>query len=189
MGAQHASGDVLVFLSPTARVITPEWLDELLMYAQRADVGAVGALMTLPSQQLWHTGMIFAGPEGLPIEPLRRFPYGYSGYMGRLCYAQNISALSGDCLMVRKETFFSAGGFDAKFQCDYYDADLCLRLREQGYLNVWTPFARLTVSPNKAAENAADAEAFVQRWSGVLHHGDPYYNPNFSTSKEGFRLS
>lgn len=191
LGAQKANGDVLLFLNPNTQVVTAEWLEELLMYAQRSDVGAVGPLMTLHNRNLWHTGMILGlGKDGTIDEPFRGFPLGYNGYMGRLGYAQNVSALSGDCLMIRKEVFCASGGFDVSYQHSLFDADFCLKLRSKGYRNVWTPFAQLNIEPaSQTSANNGDVKLFAQRWSREVRKGDPYYNPNFSAAKEGFRIS
>lgn len=187
--AKCASGDVLVFLSPNAEIVTPEWLEELLMYAQRDDVGAVGPVMVRNDNTLWHTGMVLGlGADGLPGEAFQTFPHGFDGYMGRLAYAQNVSALSGDCLMIRKDLFLTAGGFDLSLSGDLGAVDLCLKLRDRGLVHVWTPFSCLKITP-RAANTDAERNIFARKWKHFLSMPDPYYNPIFSTEGEGFRIT
>ena len=111
-------------------------------------------------------------------------------------YAQNFSAVSGACMMMRREVFHEIGGFDEEFQVLYYDVDLCLRLRKAGYLVLWTPFAELylyeakNVAVDKKTESKEDMETecrlFYNRWSEQIKEGDPYYNPNLPVIGEDF---
>ena len=120
------------------------------------------------------------------------------GYMGRLCYAQDVSAVTGACLLVKKSIFEEVGGLDESFAISLNDVDFCLKLREKGYLNVFTPFAELyhfeSVSRGlddngeKARRYNRESEQFRQKWKEVLEAGDPYYNPNFSLDRSDFAL-
>ena len=127
-----------------------------------------------------------------------RMPVQNLGYMGRLCYAQNMSAVTGACLMVKSSLYNLAGGLDEGFAVSLNDVDFCLKLRQLGYLNVWTPFAELYhyESVSRGADDAGEkaerynreAEAFRKKWREVLEKGDPYYNPNFSLDRSDFSL-
>ena len=118
--------------------------------------------------------------------------------MGRLCYAQNVSAVTGACLLVSKELFEKAGGLDESFAVSLNDVDFCLKLREKGYLNVFTPFAELyhfeSISRGlddngeKAQRYSKESEQFRNKWKNVLEAGDPYYNVNFSLDRSDFAL-
>ena len=118
--------------------------------------------------------------------------------MGRLCYAQNVSAVTGACLMVARKPFDEVNGFDPAFAVSLNDVDFCLRLREKGYLNVFTPFSTLYHHESKSRGSDADGEKaaryeresalFRERWKELLEAGDPYYNPNFSLDHADFRL-
>lgn len=186
---QVAQGETLVFLSPNAVIVTPEWLEELLMYTQRRDVGAVGPVMVRNDNTLWHTGMILGlGAEDMPGEAFQTFPYGFDGYMGRLAYAQNVSALSADCLMLRKDVYLEVGGFDSALSGELCAADLCFKLMERGYVNVWTPFACLKITPREDVDEQGQ-DYFVRKWQHLLSSTDPYYNSNFSTDGEGFCIT
>lgn len=199
LGAQRAEGDYLLFLDSRSEVITADWMEELLMYAQREDVGAVGAKLYHPDETICHAGLVLGlGAErtaGRIFDGQHRRSL---GYMGRLCYAQDISAVSGACLMVKRERFVAAGGFDESFANSLYDADFCLKLRERGYLNIFTPFAELyfrgteysaeNADPGEKEQLAGEAARFRERWADILAAGDPYYNVNFSLDRSDFSL-
>ena len=121
--------------------------------------------------------------------------------MGRLCYAQDVSAVTGACLMVSKDDFRGAGGFDEDFAVALNDVDFCLKLREKGLLNVFTPFAELfhyesasrgsdveDAEKEKAERYDREAALFREKWKEVLAAGDPYYNPNFSLDHSNYTL-
>ena len=120
------------------------------------------------------------------------------GYMGRLTYAQNVSAVTGACLMVSKKCFDEVGGLDESLKVRFNDVDFCLKLLRAGYLNVFTPFAKLyhyesksrgfDESDEKQAEFKKEADIFKERWGDVLEKGDPYYNPNLSLDKPDCRV-
>ncbi|WP_051226344.1 glycosyltransferase family 2 protein [Butyrivibrio sp. MC2013] len=199
-GVSHASGEYIILLNNDVEVISVNWMEELLMYAQRSDVGAVGAKLYFPDRKIQHAGVVLGlgahrtaghshyGQEGMNL-----------GYMGRLCYAQNVSAVTGACLMVSRQDYDSVGGLDESFEVSLNDVDFCLKLREKGLLNVFTPFAELTHYESASrgldlqGENAArydrESEKFRTKWKKVLEKGDPYYNPNFSLDRSDFSIN
>lgn len=190
-GVQNASGDYIIFLNTYTSVITPSWIEEMLMYAQRNDVGAVGAKLYCQDKTIQHAGIILGlGEKGIAGRCHYRLPKENLGYMGKLFYAQNFSAVTSECMMIKKSIFESAGGFDGSFEMAFNGIDLCLKLREKDLLIVWNPYAELYCyeSKNKGLEDTkdkkirldAEAERFREKWKQVLEKGDPYYNPNFS---------
>lgn len=120
------------------------------------------------------------------------------GYMGRLCYAQDASAVTGACLLVKKALYDELGGLDEEFAVALNDVDFCLKLRKKGLLNVFTPFAELyhyesaSRGSDMSGENAKryeeEAERFRNKWKDELEKGDPYYNPNFSLDHSDYTL-
>ncbi|MEI3211157.1 MAG: glycosyltransferase family 2 protein [Lachnospiraceae bacterium] len=143
-GVKQTKGDYILLLNNDTEVITVNWMEELLMYAQREDVGAAGAKLYYGNKTIQHAGVV------LQLGAHRtagHSHYGQSrenlGYMGRLCYAQNVSAVTGACLLVKKSLFKEVGGLDESFAISLNDVDFCLKLREKGLLNVFTPFAEL----------------------------------------------
>lgn len=181
------------------QVITVNWMEELLMYAQREDVGAVGAKLYFADKGIQHAGVVLGlGAHRTAGHSHYKQPQENMGYMGRLCYAQDVSAVTGACLLVKKSIFEEVGGLDESFAISLNDVDFCLKLREKGYLNVFTPFAELyhfeSVSRGlddngeKARRYNRESEQFRQKWKEVLEAGDPYYNPNFSLDRSDFAL-
>ncbi len=198
-GVSHASGEYILLLNNDTEVITVNWLEELLMYAQRKDVGAVGAKLYYPDKTIQHAGVVLAlGAHRTAGHSHYKQPKANLGYMGRLCYAQNVSAVTGACLMVKKTLFDEVGGLEESFAISLNDVDFCLKLREKGYLNVFTPFAEcfhyesisrgLDDQGEKAERYNRESEQFRKKWKAVLDAGDPYYNPNFSLDRSDFSL-
>jgi GT2 family glycosyltransferase len=199
-GVKNSTGDYIILLNNDTQVITVNWIEELLMYAQRKDVGAVGAKLYFPDRKIQHAGVVL----GLGAHRTAGHShYGQAGmnlgYMGRLCYAQDVSAVTGACLMVSRKKYDEVGGFDEGFAVSLNDVDFCLRLREKGYLNVFTPFAELyhyeslsrglDLEGKNAARYDKESEHFRTKWKAVLEKGDPYYNPNFSLDRSDYSLN
>ena len=199
-GAKFAAGEYLLLLNNDTQVITMNWMENMLMYAQRPEVGAVGAKLYYGDLTIQHAGIVIGlGAHRTAGHTHYKINHDNLGYMGRLCYAQNVSAVTGACLMVRKSLYEELGGLDESFKVALNDVDFCLRLREQGYLNVFTPFAELyhyeSASRGSDIEDAAkaqryneEAEHFRTKWKEVIDRGDPYYNPNFSLNYSDYSL-
>lgn len=199
LGVEVAEGEYILLLNNDTQVITVNWMEELLMYAQRQDVGAVGAKLYYGDKTIQHAGVVLGLGAHRTAGHSHYMQHRENlGYMGRLCYAQNVSAVTGACLLVSKELFEKAGGLDESFAVSLNDVDFCIKLREMGYLNVFTPFAELyhyeSVSRGlddqgeKAKRYNEESARFRDKWKAVLEKGDPYYNPNFSLDRSDFSL-
>lgn len=196
-GAAQANGKYILLLNNDTEVISPDWLQEMVMYVQRGDVGAAGAKLYYPDNTIQHAG-IGIGLLTLAGHYHRNFPRSHPGYMGRLTYAQDVSAVTAACIMVRRDVWEEVGGLDETFKVAFNDVDLCMRIRQAGYLIVWTPFAELyhyesksrgsDSTPEKRARFLGEVERFQTRWAKELAAGDPYYNPNFSLDQEDFTI-
>lgn len=188
--AEQARGDFLLWLGDGAGVMAEGWLQQLLNHGQRSEVGAVGGKLLSADGNIRHAGLLLGlcGPVGRVFEGAS---FDDAGYMQRLQIDQNYSALSGECLMVHRELFQQLGGFDeSPLLARWADVDLCLRLQQSGYLNVWTPRVQLLMdAPPDAASSAVEEDEFYRRWLPVLAH-DPAYNAGFSLQVEqGFKLA
>jgi glycosyltransferase involved in cell wall biosynthesis len=198
-GVNQAKGEFLLFLNNDTEIITVNWMEEMLMYAQREDVGAGGAKLYYEDMTIQHAGVI------LGLGAHRTAGHGHykegrlnMGYMGRLCYAQDYAAVTGACMLVNRRKYEEVGGLDPAFAVSLNDVDLCLKLREKQYVNVFTPFAELfhyeSASRGSDLEGAAakrydiESEMFRQKWKRVLDKGDPYFNPNFSLDRSDFSI-
>ncbi|MBR1701042.1 MAG: glycosyltransferase family 2 protein [Lachnospiraceae bacterium] len=199
LGAKQASGEYLVLLNNDTEVITINWMEELLMYAQREDVGAVGAKLYYADHTIQHAGVVIGlGAHRTAGHSHYKVAQTNLGYMGRLCYAQDVSAVTGACLMVKKSLYDELGGLDESFAVSLNDVDFCLRLLEKGLWNVFTPFAELfhyeSVSRGlddngeKAERYNRESASFREKWKTFLEKGDPFYNPNFSLDRSDFSL-
>lgn len=194
---KKATGEYLLFLNNDTEIITPQWIEELLMHAQRAEVGAVGAMLYYPDNTIQHAGVVI-GLNGVAAHSFPHARRGEVGYAGKLCYTQNMSAVTGACMMTRKSVWDKVGGFDESFAVSFNDIDYCIRIRKKGYLVVWTPYAELYHWESKSRGRAGfgsrkkellrSAEAFREKWRMELEAGDPYYNPNFSLRGDGYLL-
>ncbi len=198
-GANAASGEYLLFLNNDTEVITVNWLEELLMYAQRTDVGAVGAKLYYPDYTIQHAGIVLGlGAHRTAGHSHYRVNKENLGYMGRLCYAQDVSAVTGACLMVKKTLFEQVQGLDEELAVALNDVDFCLKLRAMGYWNIFTPFAELfhyesnsrgmDLTGQNAERYNKECALFKEKWGQVIDAGDPFYNVNFSLDRSDYSL-
>ena len=171
---EDATGTMLLFLSAALLPITPDWLECLLAQASRAEIGAAGARLDGRDGRLVHAGYVLE-PVCIAHAPAPGSDPGDPGYRGHFHLARTVSAVSGDCLAVRRDVFMAAGGFSAG-SGDYAAVDLCLKLAARGLRCVWVPQARLayTAAPKALREGAGWMRA---RWGTALA-ADPYHNPN-----------
>lgn len=197
--AKAAKGEYLLLLNNDTKVITPDWIQEMLMYAQREDVGAVGAMLYYKDNTVQHAGVVIGlGADRAAGHIHYRQPKENFGYMGRMCYAQDLSAVTAACMMVRKKLYQELHGLDERFGVAFNDIDFCLRIRRKGLLVVFTPYAELYhyESKTRGAEEGKEkkrrfqneVKLFHQRWDALIKKGDPYYNPNFSLDRDDFSL-
>lgn len=194
-GVKETSGEYLLLLNNDTEVISPEWIEEMLMYAQRSDVGAVGAKLYYPDLTVQHAGVTL-GMGDVAGHHFLRMPRNAVGYMGRLVYAQDLSAVTAACMMVRRDVWEEVGGLDEGFAVAYNDVDLCLKIRAAGYLIVWTPFAELyhyesksrglDTTPEQLKVHKHEVKKLRDKWADVLEKGDPYFNPNLTTARGDF---
>ena len=199
LGVKYATGEYILLLNNDTEVITVNWMEELLMYAQREDVGAAGAKLYYGDKTIQHAGVVIGlGAHRTAGHTHYKQHRQNLGYMGRLCYAQDVTAVTGACLMVKKSLYEEVGGLDEGFAVSLNDVDFCLKLRAKGLLNVFTPFAELfhyeSISRGlddngeKAERYNRESEKFREKWRKELEAGDPYYNPNFSLDRSDYSL-
>ena len=197
--ARRAKGEYLVFLDGGLKPAEKSWMTELLMYAQREDVGAVGGRLLFEDGTVRHAGIIIGlGRHRAAGRGHYRVSGSSSGYFGQMAIVEDVSAVSAECMMISARHFAEIGGFSEAYSTALTDVDLCLRLREKGYLNVYTPYAEMTGGSGKAIrleigagnrEYPRDAERFKTRWEKVLAAGDPYYNPNLTLDMTDYRIN
>jgi GT2 family glycosyltransferase len=192
--ARQARGEVLAFINDDTEVITPDWLERMLEHALRPEVGAVGAKLLYPNGAVQHAGIVLGITEHHCGHYLNGALGDAPGYANRLAAVQNLSAVTGACLVMRRAVFEDVGGFDEQFAGDYNDVDLCLRLRRRGLQVIWTPHARLVhhqcqtrghiINPARHAQLVLERLLFLERWGEEIARGDPYYSPHLTRDAE-----
>lgn len=197
-GVSFARGKYVLLLNNDMKVITREWMEELLMYAQRPDVAAVGGKLYYADNSIQHAGIVIGlGAHRAAGHTHYKDDKMHLGYMGRLCYAQDVTAVTGACLLVGREQYDQVGGLDENFSVAFNDVDFCLKLRKAGYLNVFTPFCELFhyESKTRGMEEGEklkrfqnEVALFREKWKEELEAGDPYFNPNFSLDYSDYTI-
>jgi O-antigen biosynthesis protein len=189
-GADQAKGEQLLFLNDDTQVIDAEWLTALVEQAQRPEVGAVGAKLLYPDNCIQHAGVTL-GICGGAGHAFRKLPNNRTAYFGLADLTRNCSAVTAACMIVPRKVFNQVGRFDEKLKVVYNDVDLCLRIRKQGYLILYTPFAVLyhfESATRGRLRPTREEELFCRRWSEAIRGGDPYYNPSLTLTREDWSL-
>ena len=187
-GAEHAKGDVLLFLNNDTLVLSEDWCDELVTQAWREEVGAVGARLLYQDGTLQHAGIIL-GVDGVIHEGAGDAPQA-GGYLGRTQLQRGAAAVTGACLATRRKVFEQISGFDPRLRVEFSDIDYCLRVRAMGLRVVYTPYATmyhyesrsrgLEALDTRRQRTSEERAVFFGRWGGAMGR-DPYYNRHFDT--------
>ena len=196
-GVSYAKGEYILLLNNDVEIINGSCLEEMLMFAQRKDVGAVGAKLYYSDDTVQHAGVIL-GLGGTAGHAHKHFGRSHPGYMARASIAQNLTACTAACLMMRRDVFDEVGGLDESFEVAFNDVDLCMKIRKKGYLVVFTPYAELyhyesksrgnDSTPEKLERFRGEIDRFKEKWQKQLDDGDPYYNPNLTLTRDDFSL-
>ncbi|QEP42043.1 glycosyltransferase [Ectothiorhodospiraceae bacterium BW-2] len=198
LGVQYAKGEVIGLINNDIEVINSNWLTEMVSHAMRPDIGCVGAKLYYSNNTIQHGGVIL-GIGGVAGHAHKYFPKESSGYFDRLNLVQNCSAVTAACLLVRKEIYQQVGGLDEEnLKIAFNDVDFCLKVREAGYRNLWTPYAELyhheslsrgeDDTPEKRARFESEVRFMQHKWGDILQN-DPYYSPYLTRQYEDFSLA
>jgi GT2 family glycosyltransferase len=192
---EHTDGEYLLVLNNDTQAVSEEWIEALLEQAQRPAIGAVGAMLIYPDETVQHAGVI-VGLGGVAAHSHKHYPQSAPGYFHVLQSVNNYSAVTGACMMVRRDVFLEVGGFDESLAIAYNDVDLCLKIRDAGYRNVYLPHVRLyhhesksrhvhDVTPEGIARFDREMDIIRARWRPLAMR-DPYYNPNLTLAREDY---
>ena len=192
-GVSHSDGEYILMLNNDTRMINADSISEMMGFVRRSDVGAVGARLYFGNNTVQHAGLVL-GLGGVANSQFLGSGREQVGYFYRSTCVQDLSALTGACLLTSKSDFESVGGFDESLAVAFNDVDFCLKLRAKNLLCVYTPFSEWyhleSVSrgldledEEKKARMESETEYFMSKWQSVLDNGDPYYNPNLSLTK------
>lgn len=196
-GVTYASGEYILLLNNDTEVINADCLKEMLGYCMREEVGIVGARLFYKDNTIQHAGMV-VGLGGIAGYVFAGQDRTEAGYFSRIVCAQDYSAVTAACMMIKKAVFEAVGGFSPELKVTFNDVDLCLKVRRYGKLVVYNPYAMLYhyVSKSRDSDDTMkrtksfnrESDIFLEKWSTMLKKGDPYYNPNLSLVKSDFSL-
>jgi glycosyltransferase involved in cell wall biosynthesis len=196
--ASQVHGEYLTFLNNDITIINKDWLEEMVSHACKDHVGAVGAKLYFPEDCVQHAGVIL-GINGVAGHCFKYATRGEPGQRNRLNLVQQFSAVTAACMLVKKSIFDEVNGFEEEhLGVAFNDIDLCLRIKEAGYVNLWTPYAQLfhheSISRgddnDQTRKTRVDSEIdyMRKRWGDLLRF-DPTYNPNLTLEYEDFSLA
>ena len=196
-GVRMSIGEYAIQLNNDTELITPNWLEIMLGYCQREDVGAVGVKLYFPDETIQHAGII-VGIGGIAGNRFKSIPKNGHGYFAKESMVENLSAVTGACLMAPKTIYEEVNWMNEDLAVAFNDVDFCLKIREKGYLVVYNPFVEFWhyESKSRGQENTpakikrfqGEMSTFEQRWGDILDEGDPYYNVNLSLDTEVYHM-
>jgi GT2 family glycosyltransferase len=198
VAVRHALGEVIAFLNNDLEVIEPLWLTEMVRFALQPAIGAVGARLLFPNDEIQHAGIVL-GMGGVAGHPHKGYQRHEMGYVGRAKVIQGFSGVTAACMVLRKEVFEKVGGFDEVYlPVAFNDVDLCLRIADAGYRIVWTPYAELyhhesasrgsDETPERRDKFLIENKVMEDRWGHRLER-DPFYSANLSLNRGDFNLA
>ena len=198
LGVKNVDGDFVIQLNNDTKILTKNWLEMMIGYSQQKEIGAVGGRLYYEDKTIQHAGII-VGLSGIAGNMLVNLPYGEKAYFGRESATRNVAAVTGACLLCRRELYEEVGYMDEEqFKVAFNDVDFCLKLLEKGYRNVYIPYVELyhyesktrgyEYSKEKEERFNREAENFKNKWKEFLDKGDPYYNVNFTRETCNFDI-
>ena len=196
-GVHNTTGEYIIQLNNDTELITENWLELMLGFCQRKDVGAVGVKLYFPDETIQHAGII-VGIGGIAGNRFKSIPKSGHGYFAKESMIENLSAVTAACMMTPKSIYEEVGWMDENLAVAFNDVDFCLKIREKGYLIVYNPFVEFwhyesktrgqEDSPAKIKRFQGEMSRFEQRWPEILDSGDPYYNINLSLDTEVYHM-
>jgi len=185
-GVSQASGEYILLLNNDVVIINGDWLDRMMEYIIREDVGIVGAKLYYPNDTIQHAGVVLGlGKEGMPGHHYCKAPRSALGYMGRLKIVQNLTSVTGACLLTKKKIFEEVGGLTEELVLAFNDIDYCYKVHSEGYRIVWTPYAELyhhesatrgyEDTPEKQERFWYEFHFLLNRWKHLIDKGDKMF--------------
>lgn len=197
-GVKNSKGEYIVLLNNDTKVLSNDWMEEMLGICQRDDVGIVGAKLLYPDFKVQHAGVV-VGIGGVAGHVNVNISENEEGYFSRANVINNFSAVTAACLMIKRSIFEKIDGLDEKLQVAFNDIDLCMKVRKLKYLIVFTPYAKLMHyesktrgsedTPEKIKRFESEMDVFKSKWKDELDRGDPYYNINLRLDKVNFEIN
>ena len=197
-GVEHSNGSIIGLINNDIEVISPDWLSEMVSHASRQDIGCVGAKLYYSNNLIQHAGVIM-GIGGVAGHSHKMFDRNHDGHFSRLKLVQNYSAVTGACLLVRRELYNMVTGLNSiNLKVAFNDIDLCLKINEEGYRTLWTPYSEMyhhesasrgddSVEKENLDRLNAESSYMYCKWGEVIEN-DPYYNLNLTRDDESFHF-
>ena len=196
-GVKNSDGEFIIQLNNDTELETEDWLEDMLGFCSREDVGAVGVKLFYPDNTIQHAGIVI-GVDRVAAHLFRGLPRHLHGYFARESSIQDFSAVTGACMMSKRSVYEEVEYMDENMPVAFNDLDFCLKIRETGKLIVYDPFVTLKHyesktrgyedTPEKVARFEAEIEKFQKKWKKIYDEGDPYYNPNFSIKQCNYQI-
>ena len=196
-GVRNSDGDFLIQLNNDTELITPDWLEKMIGFCQRDDVGAVGVALYYPDGSYQHAG-VTVGLGGVAANRFKDTPKGEHGYFGKESMIENLSCVTAACIMTKKSIYEEVGYMNEILEVAFNDVDFCLKIRKTGKLIVYNPFIEfwhyesktrgIEDSPEKIKRFQGEIQNFINDWGEFLKQGDPYYNKNLSLDTERYDI-
>ncbi len=185
IGVSHAQGEIFLFLNNDVEILEPDWLEEMVRWAELPEIGAVGTKLLFPDGRIQHAGVI-VGMEGHASHVFYEAREKQGGPFGSVDWYRNFTAVTGACLMMRREVYEQVGGFNESYILAFSDIELCMRVVQQGYRVLYTPYARMRHYEGRSRGDhipAHDILIGVEHFIERVQAGDPYFNPNLSYTR------
>jgi GT2 family glycosyltransferase len=197
IGFKHADGDYIVLLNNDTEILSPDWLEGMIEQAQRPSVGVVGCKLLFPNNTIQHAGVVI-GIGGIAGHVFIGMHRNGPGHLNMVNLINNYSAVTAACCMFRRDVFADLEGFDENYAVDYNDVDFCLRVRENGYNNVYLPHVELYhhesisrghpyATKESLARHQKESEQFKAKWKKYISN-DPCYSPHLTLKTTDFSL-
>lgn len=197
LGVKNSDGEFIVQLNNDTEIETEDWLEDMLGFASREDVGAVGCKLFYPDNTIQHAGIVF-GVDRVATHLFRGLPRHLHGYFARESTIQDFSAVTAACMMAKRSVYEEVGYMDENLPVAFNDLDFCLKIRQTGKLIVYDPFVNVIHyesktrgyedTPEKVARFEAEIVKFQEKWKDIYENGDPYYNKNFSLNSCNYEI-
>ncbi len=194
---EKSQGHYLLFLNNDTEIISNDWIEAMVEQAQRRSIGAVGGLLLYPDKTIQHAGVVL-GIGGVASHSHKGYPSLLPGYFGQVITINNYSAITGACLMCRREVFEQVNGFEEDLAIAYNDVDFCLKLVQQGYRNIYLPHVKLFhyESKSRGKEDSVAKQQRLQqeriymlnKWQSLLDN-DPCYSPHLTRNADDYSIN
>jgi GT2 family glycosyltransferase len=193
----ECGGEIIGLVNNDVEVITPDWIEEMVSWAAQPEIGCVGAKLYYANDTIQHAGVVL-GLGGVAGHSHKHSPRDALGYYFRISVHHDVSAVTAACLFIRRSVYNEVGGLDTQLRVAFNDVDFCMRVREAGYRNLFTPYAELyhyesisrglDTTPEKQRRHESEVKFMQTRWGEKLIK-DPFYSPNLTHEREDYSIA